>query len=322
MLHPSPIPLLRARDHPNRDRMARDPALRVVRRGVYAERADWGALTPWGRYLARVHAVALVWDHPTFCLESAAALQGQPVFDEPRDIHLLGRTSWHVGDVRVHGSADARPIIDLGGIHTTDLITTAVDLGRMLQPAQALAVADATLRMRGGPIDFAARGESQANGRGIRQLRWVQEHARAEAESVGESFSRAVIDWLGYEQPRLQAEFRTDGYLDRVDFHWPRQRVLGESDGYGKYDASSPRAMKAHFVKEKKREDRLRRRPDIDGFARWDWGDTLRFEPLDAALRAAGLMPVRPRQWAMLRTLGTNPRAVGRRDRPPPPKRG
>lgn len=314
----SPIPLLLVRDRLNPDALARDASLLLVRRGVYAERAAWHALTPWDRYLARVHAVAMSWRHPVFCLESAAALHGQPVFDEPRDIHLLGKTGWHVGDVRVHGSSDGRAIVEAGGIRMTDLAATAVDLCRVLQPAQALAVADATMRMLGSSLDFAEFGAAQANRRGVRQLRWVQEHARMKSESVGEVFSRAVIGWLGFDEPDLQVEFWTEGCLERVDFCWRRQGVLGESDGYGKYDASDPVAMKAHFVAEKRREDRLRRRPDVRGFARWDWSDTIRYEPLDRALRAAGLVPQRPRQLAMLSTLAVNPRAVRCRDKSMP----
>ncbi len=69
----------------------------------------------------------------------------------------------------------------------------------------------------------------------------------------------AVIEWLGYELPEQQVEFRYEGARDRVDMYWRRLRMIGESDGYGKYDASDVAASKAHFVREKLREDRLRR---------------------------------------------------------------
>ncbi|UUT35080.1 hypothetical protein [Microbacterium elymi] len=98
----------------------------------------------------------------------------------------------------------------------------------------------------------------------------MQDRATALAESAGESLSRAVTEWLGYEEPELQVGFAYEGARDRVDFYWRRLRRIGESDGYGKYDANDAAAMKAHFVVEKTREDRLRRHEG--GFIRWEWG--------------------------------------------------
>jgi hypothetical protein len=73
--------------------------------------------------------------------------------------------------------------------------------------------------------------------------------------------------------------------------------------------------MMAHFIREKKREDRLRRHEG--GFVRWDWGDAIRFEPLDGKLRAAGLAPLYPRQPWLLDTLARNPRSFARRPATP-----
>ncbi len=75
-----------------------------VRAGVYAPRAEWDRLKPWERYLARVHAYALVNPDAVFSHESAAALLGLPLFGEPRDIHtydLSRKTSNRFGDVFV-----------------------------------------------------------------------------------------------------------------------------------------------------------------------------------------------------------------------------
>lgn len=293
-------------------RLDRDRRLHRIRRGAYVRQEVWNGLPPWERYRLRVLAVARTWRSPVFCLESAAVLQGLPIFDEPMDVHLLSEDgrSWSDGDVIVHGYSDPKEVTDAAGIGVTAVADTAVDLARVLPPAFALAVADRAariLRARGEALDFSARGRTQANRRGVRQLDWVQARATAASESPGEAVSRAVIEWLGYETPVLQQEFFHEGETDRSDFYWRRLRIVGESDGYGKYDADDPHAMKAHFVREKKREDRLRRHEG--GFARWDWADTMRFEPLDKKLRASGLMPVRPRQSLMLRTLAANPRS-------------
>jgi len=320
MLKPSPVTLLLVRDNVvSPDRLARDPSLVLVRRGVYAAREAWQALAPWEKYLARVHAVAATVRHPAFCFESAAALHGIPVFDEPRDIHLLSGSSasWRHGDLIVHGSSEKRALAPVDGIALTGKLDTAIDLCRVLPPAQALAVGDVALRgvrALGTPIDLAEYGRAQASRRGLRQLAWVQARVRADAESVGESVSRAVIEWLGYAEPELQVTFHSEGKSDRVDFFWRDASVIGESDGYGKYDASDAHATKRIFVNEKLREDRLRRQ--VKGFARWDWGNTIAYEELDARLRSAGLTPVRPRQPAMLDTLTSDIRPRMKRTAP------
>ncbi|MFK4835798.1 hypothetical protein ACI3KY_08725 [Microbacterium sp. ZW T2_14] len=296
-------------------RRDRDSRLHRIRAGVYIAADVWAELKPWERYRVRVLAVARTWKTPVFCLESAAVLQGLPIFGEPSHIHVLsaGGRSWCEGDVIVHGHADAREMADVGGLRVTSVADTAVDLARVLPPALALAVVDAAARLLqadGVALDVSERGRSQSNRRGVRQLDWVQARATEQSESPGESVSRAVIEWLGYEQPELQREFSYEGVIDRSDFYWRRLRIIGESDGYGKYDAHDPAAMKAHFVREKKREDRLRRHEG--GFARWDWGDTIRFAQLDDKLRDAGLTPLHPREPRLLSTLGRNPRSFAR----------
>jgi len=304
-------------------RLDRDRQLQRIRAGAYVRKATWEALSPWKRYHLRVLAVARTWRSPVFCLESAAALQGLPVFGEPTHIHLLSSNgrSWSAGDVIVHGHQDEREVAHTTGAAMTAIADTAVDLARLLPPAFALAVVDAAARVlaaRGEVLDLGARGRDQADRRGRRQLDWVHARASPTSESVGEAVSRAVIEWLGYEAPVLQQEFAYEGETDRSDFYWRRLRIVGESDGYGKYDASDPEAMKAHFVREKRREDRLRRHEG--GFVRWDWADTLRFEPLDKKLRATGLVPVHPRQSLMLRTLRSNPRSFPPRAKAESPK--
>ncbi len=308
-----PVALITAKDarllgkRPYQDR-----ALTLVRPGVYAPAATWGLLTPWDRYVARVRAAAAVFDDATMCLESAAALLRLPLFGEPRDIHLLavGGKSRRYGDVVIHSTQDEREFVVIDGIAVTTLVDTVIDLTRFLPPAFALAVADTGLRRseaEGRAIDLTEAAAGLAAARGCRQFRWVAERATSAAESPGESVSRAAIEWLGYEAPELQVTFDYEGAEDRSDFYWRRRRTLGESDGYGKYDAADVAAAKVHFIAEKRREDRLRRHED--GFVRWDWSDTMRVEPLDAKLHAAGLRPVRARQAAMIDTLRHNPRS-------------
>lgn len=277
--------------------------------------AEWARLAPWERYRMRVHAVAQTWRAPVFCLESAAVEHDLPLVGEPREIHLVsvdGKT-WRQGDVHVHGWREERPVTAVGGLRVATLEDTTTDLCRVLPPAFALAVADAALRRMaedGDGFDILAHGAGQPNRRGLRQLAWVRARATPLAESSGESVSRAVIEWLGFDPPDLQHEFRYEGATDRSDFYWPAARIIGESDGYGKYDADNPATMKAHFIREKQREDRLRRYER--GFARWDWGDAMRGAPLGAKLHAAGLTASRHANRTMLATLASHPRSIPR----------
>lgn len=302
--------LLLARDWPGTlGRLDRDPSLHRIRAGVYIDRARWSALTPWDRYRMRVRAVAATWKAPVFCLESAAAVHGLPIFGEPRWIHLFdpGGSSWREGDVLVHGSRDERAACRVNDILSTSPAETVLDLCRVLPPAFALAVADRAARINGRAEPLGHRGRQQANRRGVRQLDWIDQNIDPAAESVGESVSRAVIGWLGFEPPRSQVVFRYEGFEDRVDFVFDSNRAIAESDGYGKYDADDPEKMKPHFVREKRREDRLRR--NGHPFARWDWADAMTASPLDRALRGAGLSPIRPPDVRGLATLATNPRS-------------
>ncbi|GAA1992677.1 hypothetical protein [Microbacterium pumilum] len=292
-------------------RLHRDPGLIRIRRGVYAEEAGWRELAPWNRYRARVRAVSMTWKDPVFCLESAAVLLGLPIFGEPRDIHLLdvGGKSRRYGDIVVHGSTEALELTTRDGFVTTSVVDTTLELCRALPPAFALATADAAHRLHAPQsVDLSALGRERPNRRGRRQLDWVQERATPDAESPGESVSRAVIEWLGFDPPELQVSFRHEDVEDRTDFFWRSRRVIGESDGYGKYDASDAEGSKAVFLAEKVREDRLRRH--VNGFARWDWSDAMRATPLGEKLSAAGVSQTRPAQKGLLATLRHNPRSI------------
>lgn len=305
-ISPSPVHLRIASDAAPTARPRDDRTLARVRHGVWADATAWRALAPWERYLARVHAVALLRPDAVFCHESAAALWGQPTFGEPRDIHLFDGMATHshrVGDVVRHASLAAPRIVEAGGILLTAPADTAVALARALPPAWGLAAVDATISERQlGLCTTAELWDAlslQVDRRHRRRCVWTLDHADARSESVGESVSRAVIGWLGFEQPELQHPFRFEGHNDRCDFFWPRSGIAGESDGYGKYRTP------ADLVAEKRREDRLRRH--LRGFARWDWNDAMRADPLRRALDNAGVPRIHPPHPALLSTLTPAP---------------
>ncbi|HYI50356.1 MAG TPA: hypothetical protein VEX42_02160 [Microbacterium sp.] len=310
----SPVELFRVRDsHVTRQRF-RAPEFVRVRPGVHAIRHAWTALRPWERYLARVHAFAVLHPDAIFSHESAAALYDLPIFGEPRDIHVFdpGRSrSRRFGDVLVHTSEDV-PTVHAGpGIRVVSAVHAALDLMRVLPPAFALAVGDAVTspaRGLGGTIPaLRSLAADQVNRRGRVQLAWLWPRIDGRAESAGESVSRVVIEWCGFELPRIQRKFHFEGFTDRVDFFWEGPRIAGESDGYGKYLAETPQQTVERVVGEKKREDRLRR--NLSGFTRWDWSDTMQVAPLRRALVRVGVPVVRPPAMAYLPTLRVNVRS-------------
>jgi hypothetical protein len=195
-----------------------------------------------------------------------------------------------------------------------DAATTAVDLLRVLPPAFGLAVADAVISPKqlgvASADDLHRIADSQSTTRGNRRVATLLELADGRSESPGESVSRAVIHWSGFEPPELQREFITDGITDRVDFAWPRVRAIGESDGYGKYRGESLDDTVARVVREKQREDRLRR--SCRAFRRWDWGDAMAVVPLQQRLVEMQIPRVARPQAALLATLASNPRSLPR----------
>ncbi|UJP10305.1 hypothetical protein L2X99_00865 [Microbacterium sp. KUDC0406] len=311
----SPIPLVTAVEARMLGIPVRTQRYIRIRRGIYAERAAYSTLTPWDRYAARVHAFARTHPDAVLCLESAAVVHGLPRFRQTRWIHVLNsarQASGRYGDVAVHASVDARDTELIGGIAVTSLVDTVVDLVRVLPPAQALAVADAAIsQTQGGEAclaDLRDRGERQSSSRGRARMRLVWGLADGRAESPGESVSRAVILWSGFEQPDLQRQFHYENATDRVDFFFASIGGIGESDGWQKYALGSPEAAAVKLADEKRREDRLRRHGHP--FARWDLTDAWHVKPVVQALDAIHVPRVRPPSPALLATVSDRSRQV------------
>lgn len=297
------------------------PRWKRLRKGVYVARALFDRAAPWIRYAVRVHAFLRRNPDAVLCLESAAVVHGTPLFGETEDIHVYEpdrTTSWRHGDVSIHASADAREIVSIGAIRVTSMTDTIADLARVVPPAQGLAMADAALApVQGGMLSIAIvreRGFARQSRRGITRMAWVFDNADGRAESPGESVSRAVIIWSGFERPELQKKFFYEGSRDRTDFYFPSCRAVGESDGWGKYELDDPEKAAQHLRDEKRREDRLRR--NGHPFARWDERDARRVDPLGRALAGAGVPQVTSPDRALLATLRSHPRTRASAARP------
>lgn len=311
----SPAPLVTIEEARALGTRVHSPAYRRVRPGIYIEGRVWESLAGWQRYQVRVQAFTRAHPDAILCLESAAVVHDLPLFGHPRDIHVYDpdrAASRRFGDVAVHTSADGRAVQLVAGIAVTDVADTVVDLARILPPAHALAVADAAVSpAQGGSLDvdeLRGRASTQCTRRGRARLELLWPMIDSRSESPGESISRAVILWSGLEAPELQREFRYEGALDRVDFFFASVGVIGESDGWGKYGLDDPAGAQQRLREEKRREDRLRRHGHA--FARWDYADAVRVEPLRLALLRAGVPAVRRPRPALLATLRRNPRSL------------
>ncbi len=308
----SPLPIVTAADARSLSIRLSASTWRRIRVGMYVDRESYLRLPPWQRYAVRVHAFARAHPDAVLCLESAAVVHGFPLFGEPRDIHVFDpdrRRSRRFGDVVVHTSILPRSSERVRGVLVTRRLETVSDLARTLPPVQALAAVDSAISpAQGGDLrvgDLRAFAESVPDRRGRARARWVWERADGRSESPAESVSRAVIEWSGFEVPELQREFRYEGALDRVDFHFPRSGAIGECDGWQKYQLEDAPTAARRLADEKRREDRLRR--NGHALARWDLTDAWRVAPLVHALSSAGVRQVAPAQAAMLASIARRP---------------
>ncbi|WP_077488262.1 hypothetical protein [Sinomonas mesophila] len=162
---------------------------------------------------------------------------------------------------------------------------------------EAVVIADALVAGRAGPKVRRTREQLQSlcdamtNASARARTAFVLSFADGASESVGESFSRALMWKLGFEMPELQFWVTRDGRrIARVDYVWPRIRLTGEFDGLVKYLRSQELSGKAAaevVVEEKRREDEVR--ACGYGMVRWVWADLLEPERFAAILHRAGV---------------------------------
>ncbi|WP_314212205.1 type IV toxin-antitoxin system AbiEi family antitoxin domain-containing protein [Pseudarthrobacter equi] len=299
-----------------------------IRRGFYMHTEDWLRARPSERFAWTTTAVARSVKGAVLCGQTAAVASGLPTLGTPPCVELAttlpGRSGTRKSTVLVLGESGAAeevrrtrsyPLryrlgavpepIRSGEFLCSGLIRTTVDVLAAEELDQALVVADgAARRLRGtgvlGPGDSLLTVPGVAAGiaelptaAGRRRAQRVVALASPLPESVGESYSRAVFEFLGFEQPVLQHVFNDGaGFIGRSDFWWPRHGVVGEFDGKGKYVETAQRdGMTAEeaVYREKLREDRIRALGH--GFVRWRWADLVDPDKLRRKLLSAGLRP-------------------------------
>ena len=299
-----------------------------IRRGFYVSTEDWLRALPSERFAWTTTAVARSVKGAVLCGQTAAVASGLPTLGTPPCVELAttlpGRSGVRTSPLLVlGGNGTAQEVrrsrsyplryrlvpgfeaVQLGEFLCTGPIQTTVDVLGSAELSQALVLADGAARklLPDGAADHGA-GLLSVPGiaTGIAALPSAAARRRAERvaalasplpESVGESYSRAVFEFLGIEQPVLQQVFRDGaGFIGRSDFWWPSQGVVGEFDGKGKYVQAALRdgiTADEAVYREKLREDRIRALGH--GFVRWRWADLTDPTRLRRKLLAAGLRP-------------------------------
>ena len=306
-----------------------------IRRGFYVRTADWLSARPSERFAWTTAAVARSVKGAVLCGETAALANGLPTLRTPGCVELAttlpGRSGIRRSPLMVLGDDPAarqvrekrsyplryclKPAAETvvrGEFRCTSPVQTTLDLMVGGKLAEALIVADGLARMlhRQGMLATDANLlalpqivngiSSHQHSSARRRAERVAALASPLAESVGESYSRAAFEFLGFEQPVLQHVFRdTDGFIGRADCWWPRNRVVGEFDGKAKYVEAAVRGAataEEALYREKLREDRIRALGL--GFVRWGWADLEEPERLRRKLLAAGLRPRTRGQFA------------------------
>jgi hypothetical protein len=283
----------------------RSGSLTRLLNGVYVATSDWDGWDSRRRHLAVMHAVVLLRERRlVFSHGSAAVAWGLPLLgDPPAEAHVVANRAGggRSDDRMVRHCVDVPyETVEIGGLEVTSLARTVVDLARSESFVGGVMVADAALR----GIEVPELGKFQVGkesltlelpgrgARGIARARDVISFADGRSGSPIETWSRVSIARAGLAAPELQHVFRDSFGRMIVDFWWPEFGVVGEEDGNAKYEDPryrGGRTLEQVLIDEKWREDRIRRLPEVRGFARW--GSDIAGSPtrLAARLRLAGV---------------------------------
>ncbi|WP_265446067.1 hypothetical protein [Flexivirga meconopsidis] len=289
---------------PWRDVRRPDSLLRRIRPGDYVDADRWADLHPIERHRALIFATLQRMREPLPMLShvSAAAAWGMPIIGAwPQRVEVLmdSAAAGSSALIRRHRVRNVPEPVMFGRIPVTSAARTVIDLARTCDLATAFAAGDWALRSGLCTSDELADEALAIPRRGYGRKAALTVHLLADprAESPGESLSRARMYEGGFPQPELQVDLiDSAGTFGRGDFGW--KGLIGEFDGERKYRATGDAGdvvSETIVIKEKKREDRVRRTgKDV---ARWCWTDALYRRGLYEVLTAAGLTRSGNREW-------------------------
>lgn len=190
-------------------------------------------------------------------------------------------------------------MVSLEGVRLTSLSDSLIEVCRTAPFITAVTMQDAALhidRFGAAPAlvsfdELMAAHHARMPYRGSAIVRGVLLSATTAAESPFETMSRITAEELGFPEPELQFEIvLSNGERVYTDLGWPKWRVAGEADGWGKYvnpKYGSAQTL-AERVRAEKRRDNVIRRVGWTP-AHWEWSDAWQREPLRAILLDAGL---------------------------------
>lgn len=269
-----------------------------LRIGAYVSTTVWNALSKEDRHRLAAAAAAEMNDGFVASHRTAAALHGVPLLGAGDGL-VHTRVSAAAGSrtehgYRKHAVADLDlHVLVVDGVAMTTLERTVVDLALTESFESAVVAADWALRNGATKDSLRAALDEVAPKKGRTRVEAVIAFADAASGSVGESYSRVLIERSGFPPPVLQARFADlRGLIGYVDFFWPDFRLIGEFDGMEKYSKTEfvgQRVPATVVTDEKIREDRLRATASRPGVSRWIWPTLMAHGALERQLRAAGL---------------------------------
>ena len=233
---------------------------RLLERGVYVDRQLWDAASEAGKHVLQAAAKILASGlSPVASRRTGALVHQLPLLGKPPKAPQLVRAPRRARDRSESAALQVTPLdvserVVVNGVPVTSLPRTACDVARTTSFREGVVVADAVLRRRVPPAEMAAAVERCGGWPGGPRARRVVRFADGRADGPLESITRVAYALEGLPRPETQVEvWSPEGdFLGLVDFLWREQRVVGEADGLGKYDA--PFALQ----KEKLREEGLR----------------------------------------------------------------
>ncbi|MGY1728634.1 hypothetical protein ACI79J_16830 [Geodermatophilus sp. SYSU D01062] len=169
---------------------------------------------------------------------SAAVLWGVDAAGPDDDVQLTvppGSSASTAPGVRVRRWAlPADAVTTCRGIPVTIAETTAVDIGRGPGPLEeSVALVDALVTCRATELVAVRAAAAAATGPGCRRARRVAELADGLAGSPQETRLRLLLHGARLPRPLAQHTVRDadGGFVARVDFAWPEQRLAVEYEG-------------------------------------------------------------------------------------------